>query len=147
MRLIYMFFVLVYKILTFSLLSIFRHLRALQLYSAVHSSYLLHFKSTYNFSSLPTLCFSSFLTIIYIDSNLLDEFISCLPLHIYLMFSDLCEKEHLYEDAKLAKRFDEPSNSSFDLRTNMLKRKLLNPSREINHKVPDSQKIITYPQT
>lgn len=80
----------------------------------------------------------------YIDSDLLDEFISCLPLHIYLMFSDLYEKEHLYEDAirytKLAKRFGEPSNSSFDTRIDMLKRKLLNSPRKVNRKVPDSKK-------
>ena len=80
-----------------------------------------------------------------ISPDLLDEFLSYMPLHVYNLFSELYEKEHLYDSAicctRLAKRFGEPGNSFFDDRISMLKIKSQNASPLRSRKMPEKQQI------
>ena len=68
-----------------------------------------------------------------------------MPLHVYNLFSELYEKEHLYDSAirctRLAKRFGEPGNSFFDDRISMLKAKSQNASPLRSRKMPEKQQV------
>ncbi len=79
----------------------------------------------------------------YISPDFMRDFLSCIPLRVYTMFSKLYEQEHNYQRAielmKIAKTFGDSSNPNFDIHIIKLMEKAAKNPKKRNIKISETQ--------